>query len=249
MAKFKFSQSLLFPIMKYKYTAILILFLYGCKSPVLPSKEHQFRIKFIEKFKDPTTAKVSVELKPWVPVFSKVYYNDQLYRDLKEPKYYTENHFKQDKLDKENQIIVSKFLNEFGYPSLKEIGLIGYKAINLTLDHAGLEYKKKYLYLVETAFKEKKMAAVYYSIFIDKILCTERKFQIYGTQVTRHKNEYTFYPLNLKSVILNRKRIGLNETLFDYLKNNFRSTFDSALYEKKLPELINYFKIDTTQLL
>lgn len=233
--------------MKISPIIILFLILYGCKSQILPSKEHQTKMKFIENFKDITTINSSIEFKEWIPVLAKVYYQDQFYRDIKEPKYYLANFSKQNILDKENQMIVSKFLDEFGYPNLKEIGLIGYKAVNLTLEHANLEYKKKYLKIIELGFKEKKMAPVYYSIFVDKMLFKERKFQMYGTQIVEYKNKYTFYPLNLQNTIKNRKAIKLNETLSDYLKNNFNSTFDSASYEKNLPELIRYFRIDTTQ--
>lgn len=216
-----------------------------CKQNLSPSKQHYLKLKAIENFKIPGFVIYDSILNIWSKRLTQVYYNDQFYRDIGNPSYFYQNSAKQDLLDFKNQQIVSIFLDSFGYKSLSEIGVLAQFGVNLTLIHAGIKFKNKYKAIIEQAFKEKKINPEFYARFIDRYLVQARKFQMYGTQVTKFNGISILFPIDPSKISTNRKAIGLKEDISDYLKNNFNYRFDSLKYLKTLPALIQFFKINS----
>lgn len=226
--------------MKILFSIYISLIFISCKNNDAPTKSHSSRIKFIKEFKDPSNLYTKKEYKIWLDSFKTVYYQDQFYRDNSNPKYYEKNLSKQNVFDSINQKIVFNFIDSFGYPSVQEIGFINYRAINITLDHSKSALKIKYLPLVEQAFNSKKMTPTKYAIYKDKLSYHQKKFQTYGTQLLKFENKYTLYPVDLTTLNFNRNKIGIKQTVADYLKMSFKIEFDSTQYQKDLPRLMKH---------
>ncbi len=208
-----------------------------------PSEFHTKRMEFLKNFKDFTTLNTPSKYKNLIDTLKNVYYDDQLYRDIKEPKYYFQNSKKQDLLDKNNQTIILSILERYGYLGTKEVGYIGNKAIGITLDHAPYEVKLRYLPVIESAFQSKNISPENYTIYKDKMAMKEHRLQEYGTQIITLNTGYSFYPLDINKTEINRKRIGLKQDLKSYLRTFFNTEFDSAKYVEILPVLIKKFDI------
>jgi len=233
--------------MKRLLMLLLCIAFLTCKQKVVPTKQHELKLEIIKNFKLRGFKISDTILNKWSNRLVQVYYNDQFYRDLNNPEYAKQNFQKQLVLDLENQKIVAEFLDGIGYKSPSEIGAFAQFGVNLTLIHAGKEFKNKYKNAIDKAFKEKKIRPAFYAMFTDKYLAQVRKFQKYGTQVTYFKGTPTLYPIDPSNVNINRKSIGLTENISDYLKNNFNAPFDSIEYIRILPELIQHYKVDTTR--
>ena len=139
------------------YTIILILLFCSCDRRLKPSEFHVLKLKLIKGFENSPTMFKPIGDKELSLKLKTLQYNDQLYRDIKEPKYYLVNYKKQNVLDNENQEIVKKILDKYGYLSIKEIGYIGNHGLNLTLEHAPYEMKIKYTPIIDSAFASKKI--------------------------------------------------------------------------------------------
>ncbi len=117
-------------------------------------------------------------------------------------------------IDKANQAFVSRILNHIGWP--KGLTDDASYAIFLVIDHAGLEYQKKYLDLVKSQSDIKAIAAGDYANLVDKILMKSGKRQEYGTQTVRFNGETHLWPVS-EPDSLNQRRaeVGL-EPIEDY---------------------------------
>ncbi len=222
---------------------ISLIIIASCNNKMKPSEFHTKRMGFLKNFKDFTTLNTPTKYKNLIDTLKNVYYDDQLYRDNKEPKYYLQNYKKQDVLDKKNQTIILSILDRYGYLGIKDVGFIGNAAISITLDHAPYDIKLRYLPIIEAAFQNKNMSPGLYTIYKDKMAMKEHRLQEYGTQIITLNTGYSFYPLDINKTEINRKRIGLKQDLKSYLRTFFNTEFDSAKYVEILPDLIKKFDI------
>ena len=229
--------------MKIIATISLFFVLASCNNEITSTKAHTARLKLIKDLIDPTNLYTNKKYALWLDSFKIVYYQDQFYRDNSNPKYYEKNLSKQNVFDSINQKIVFNFIDSFGYPSVQEIGFINYRAINITLDHSKSALKFKYLPLVEQAFNSKKMTPTYYAIYKDKLSYHQKTFQTYGTQLLKFEDKYTLYPVDLTTLNFNRNKIGIKQSIAEYLKINFKIEFDSTQYQKDLPRLMKYLSV------
>src|SRR6187402_2649150 len=107
-----------------------------------------------QKVEEPLMAFIPDSMKAWVPILKKVGDNDQKYRSINDPKLFKKNLAEQNKLDSENQIIVSKYLDKYGWPKMKMVGAFGKIAIFDVIQHAPLSMQEKYYPLLVKAVKE-----------------------------------------------------------------------------------------------
>ena len=219
------------------------LLLFGCNRKLQPSEFHILKMKLIKDLENSTLLLVNKKNKELAIKLKSVNYNDQLYRDIKNPNYYLQNQKEQNILDKKNQAIVTCILDKYGYLGIKDVGYIANHGIILTLEHAPYNVKLKYLPIIDSAFKSKKISPEVYSIYKDKMAIKERRYQEYGTQIISYENSYTFYPLNIQKTDSLRKNIGLKQNLKTYLKVFFNTEFDSLKYLTKLPILKKSYDI------
>lgn len=97
-------------------------------------------------------------------------------------------------VDKDNQAFVSRVLDHMGWP--KGLTEEANFAIFLVIDHAGLEYQKKYLELVKNQSEAKVVAAGDYATLVDRILMKSGKPQEYGTQTVTLNRETFLWPVS-----------------------------------------------------
>lgn len=83
------------------------------------------------------------------------------------------------KIDNENQTILASILRE-GLP--EGLSSRSYKAIWLIIDHADLDFQKKYLPIMKEAARKELISANDFAILTDRIKMKEGKPQRYGTQ-------------------------------------------------------------------
>jgi hypothetical protein len=209
---------------------IIIVSFVSCTKRVAPSEFHLSRLELIKKFDDPTFI-VNNGYDSVVSLLRVMYYNDQLFRDIKNPKYYVTNKEKQKKLDNENQGHLSRIISKFGILSRKELGLLGEKGLLLTIEHSNFSYKKSIQSAFEQAFRLGKIPGINYAVFIDKIAAEEKRFQPFGTQIIQTKTGYTFYPVDITTVNSRRASIGITQTISEYIKQFFSVEFDSLKYQ------------------
>lgn len=141
-------------------------------------------------------------------------YNEQLIDQLivcieKDQRYrgnntYEENKSKQDILDNEVQIELTKILDTYGYPGK---GLVGEPFMNYTcimIEHGGsLDYQEKYFPHVVEAYKLKQMDKGALKMLVDRIHWKKYKKQIFGSHVG--------VPFDTPEVISSlREKYGLN---------------------------------------
>lgn len=222
----------------------LLFFAISCNKKIKnePSKNHLAVIDLNIKLSPLLSKNANPRFIYLLPKLDSVYQNDQKYRDLFNPDYLKKNIKTQKKLDKENQLIIGTLIDSFGYLNSKDVGIIGEKAINLTLLHSDLEFMKKYHPELEEAFKNKKLFVNTYVSFVDKISLKENNFQIYGSQLITYKGKTMYLPLNIDSLHYYRNQLGQPLDTTNYLNAYKRVYIDPTEYKKLLPELTNYYK-------
>ena len=121
--------------------------------------------------------------------------------------------------DDQNQKIVISIIETCGFPTKKEVGENGIKAVFLALQHGSPGVRKKYFPLLEKSCKRGDLEKQYVAMMEDRILRDEGKEQIYGTQLIRvNGGELKLAPLlNPQEVNKRRKKVGLIP-IEDYLK-------------------------------
>jgi len=78
---------------------------------------------------------------------------------------------------------VGAILDEFCWPEIELIGRKGNNAIFLVIQHADLDFQKKYMPLVEQAYNENKIDGRHMTLLLDRMSVRENGYQIYGTQL------------------------------------------------------------------
>lgn len=203
--------------------------------------------KFRDSMKEPLMYLIPDSMKEWVPVFHKIWRTDQKYRVIDITGLFEKKLQEQNKLDSVNQKIISGFLDKYGYPEAKQVGIIGTKAIRNVLQHSPLAMQEKYFPLMAEAYKKKPVVmGEYLGMLEDRINMRRNRQQYYGTQLIYYKNSYTLYPVvNVDSLDTYRKKMGFTWTTGEYLKQ-FDVKWEPEEYKKILPDLIMLYKVTDT---
>lgn len=122
--------------------------------------------------------------------------------------------------DSINQIKIARIIEKKGYPGNKMVGNDLAGITFLVIQHAPLEYQKKYMPVVWQAVHAGQLDKKYYAYLLDRVNMFEKKKQIYGTQVVFNQNikSLELYPVeDIQYVDERRKQVGLGP-LKEYLK-------------------------------
>ncbi len=129
---------------------------------------------------------------------------------------------KKDSINKENLKKVINILDNNGWPNESDIGKEASTALFLVIQHASVEYQKKYLPLLKKAVEKSEAQKSYYAYLIDRINISENKKQIYGTQMSWNNKSNEVYfdyssltdPINVNK---RREKLGLSP-IEEYVK-------------------------------
>ena len=130
---------------------------------------------------------------------------------------------RQNELDSRNQQRLDEIVKQYGWPKRSVFGEEASSVAFSIVQHAELDYQKKYFPLIKEAVAQKEARESDLAILQDRILTREGKKQIYGTQVRlNQKTELMeLYPIeDEENVDARRAKIGL-EPLAQYLKKAF----------------------------
>jgi hypothetical protein len=182
-------------------------------------------------------------LKYLLPILDTVFEDDQRYRENSELELLTKHRDEIRYLDSVNIKKIIPIIERYGILSPKEIGLKGSSAIFMTLQHASLSVQTKYLPLIEESFKNKKITAGQYAMYVDRVALHNGKMQLYGTQVRVHsKGDGELEPVfDVDNLDKRRDSIGIG-SIEKYLKI-WDIKWDIEQYKKNLPMLKERYKI------
>jgi hypothetical protein len=147
-------------------------------------------------------------------ILENVYLNDQKYRGVD----YMLNWQKQDSLDKENFVILSKKIDSLGWLGKDMVGDSANEAIFLVIQHSNITIMEKYLPIMRKAVAENKASKQNFALLIDRVEVNYNRKQIYGSQLYEKDGKYILHDV-IEPAKLNerRKEMGL-ETIEEYLK-------------------------------
>ena len=117
---------------------------------------------------------------------------------------------------------IVKIIDKFGWPGIDDVGSKGNMTVFLVIQHADSATQKKYLPLLKRSIKNHQSSPDYYGYLLDRILTSEGKKQIYGTQLTMEEknNKYILLPVkHPRHLNKRRKKLGLS-TIEQYLKES-----------------------------
>lgn len=124
-------------------------------------------------------------------------------------------------VDFKNLTTVINLIEQCGMPTLKDVNQEQMSAIWLVFQHADNKYRKRYFPQLRVAAANGDLKKTQIAMMQDRILMSEGKPQIYGTQVTKANGSdaWELYDLrNPETVDKRRARLGW-EPLKDYLAN------------------------------
>lgn len=130
---------------------------------------------------------------------------------------------RQNALDSKNRQRLDEIAKEFGWPKRSVFGEEASGVAFLIVQHAELDYQKKYLPLIKEAVARKEARQSDLALLEDRILTREGKNQIYGTQLRLNQTtqRMELYPIeDEENVDARRVAVGL-EPLAQYLKRAF----------------------------
>ena len=208
--------------------------------------DHAAQNELLRSTPDPYYKYVADSLKEWLPILKTAFADDQKYR-IVGYNLNKEERALQAKLDSANVIIAESYLDKYGWPSLKEIGLLGQRSIGIIIQHSPLKIQEKYYPLLVQTYKRAPAGLTEILILMeDRINLRNRRFQYYGSQAVSYKGKMVLYPVsNIDSIDVYRKRAGIAMPVAEYLKR-LNVQFDINEYKQLLPELIKEFKVSDT---
>ena len=130
---------------------------------------------------------------------------------------------RQNELDSKNRQRLDEIVKEYGWPKRSVFGEEASGVAFLIVQHAELDYQKKYLPLIKEAANQKEARQSDPALLEDRILTREGKKQIYGTQLRLNQTTQLMelYPIeDEENVDARRAAVGL-EPLAIYLKRAF----------------------------
>jgi len=125
----------------------------------------------------------------------------------------------QEALDRRNQDQLDRIVKEYGWPTVKWAGREGAEGAFFVVQHADLDYQKKYLSVVRQAVGQDNLSPSLLAMLEDRIRVKEGKKQIYGTQLnTAADGTSVLFPIEDEAnVDVRRAKVGLGP-LSEYLK-------------------------------
>ena len=127
---------------------------------------------------------------------------------------------KQDAIDKRNMKRLEEIVRQYGWPTRSMFGAEASGAAFLIVQHADLDYQKKYFPIIKEAASRNEARPGDAAMLEDRILMNEGKKQIYGTQLRTDDvtKELKLWPIeNEEEVDERRAAVGLMP-LAEYLK-------------------------------
>jgi hypothetical protein len=127
---------------------------------------------------------------------------------------------KQEKVDKRNIKRLAEIIDKYGWPGRSMVGKEGSLTAFLIIQHADLQYQKKYFPLLKEAVSKGEADRDDAALLEDRILMREGKKQIYGTQLRFDEatKKLELWPIeDEESVDARRASVGL-EPIAEYLK-------------------------------
>lgn len=208
--KFRISQSIRLISMQ---TAVELLEKWLSVKHQKKIKKSNLRIQQAYNYQPPLT-QVAVDCEKQSELLNKIYALDQEMRK-------SENLANFDaEVDRQNLIEVVSLIEKCGMPTLKEVTQKQMDAICLVFQHADYDNRKKYFALLQKSAKNGDLTKIQIAMMQDRILMSDGKSQIYGSQITQNiqTNEWELYYLeNPESVDKRRFEVGLG-SLKEYLK-------------------------------
>jgi len=125
----------------------------------------------------------------------------------------------QEALDRSNQERLDRIVKEYGWPTAKWAGRDGAEGAFFVVQHADLDYQKRYLSMVREAVTQGDLSPGLQALLEDRIHVKEGKKQIYGTQLN-YAADGTMAPYPIEdeaNVDARRASVGLGP-LSEYLK-------------------------------
>ncbi len=122
--------------------------------------------------------------------------------------------------DSLNQLKVQKIIDLYGWLGKSEVGDMANQTLFLIIQHSDIAVQEKYLPMLRKSVSKEESNAYDLALMEDRILMSQGKKQLYGSQVRRNaqSKQYEVYPIeDEKNVDKRRKKMGL-EPLADYLK-------------------------------
>jgi len=130
---------------------------------------------------------------------------------------------RQNDLDGKNRQRLDEIVKQHGWPKKSVFGEEASGVAFLIVQHAELDYQKKYLPLIKEAVTQKEARRSDLAMLEDRILTREGKKQVYGTQLRLNQTtqRMELYPIeDEQDVDSRRAAVGL-EPLAEYLKRAF----------------------------
>ena len=114
--------------------------------------------------------------------------------------------------DSTNLLKVRHSLDTYGWLGIDEVGEKASMAQFLVIQHADSLTQVTYLPVMQEAVKKGKAAPDQLALLEDRVLCTQGKPQIYGSQVRSNaKGKYEFYPIKDEAGVDQRRAsVGLD---------------------------------------
>ena len=145
--------------------------------------------------------------------------------------------------DSINQVIVSAILDQYGWP--EEVSFEADFGIFLVIDHAKIDYQRKYYPLVKQKADSGRLDKGLCATLEDRMLMYDKKRQIYGTQtigVNKNGKRFTYmWPIeDAKRVNKLRKKVNLS-TIEKYIrgmnKAGYNVEWDKSLTVEQIQEM------------
>jgi hypothetical protein len=130
---------------------------------------------------------------------------------------------RQNELDSRNRQRLDEIVKQYGWPKRSVFGEEASGVAFSVVQHAELDYQKKYLPLIKESVTQKEARQSDLAILEDRILTREGKKQIYGTQARLNQKTQLMelYPIeDEENVDARRAGVGL-EPLAQYVKKAF----------------------------
>jgi hypothetical protein len=130
---------------------------------------------------------------------------------------------RQKDLDGRNRQRLDEIVNQYGWPKRSVFGEEASGVAFSVVQHAELDYQKKYLPLLKEAVAQKEARESDLAMLEDRILIREGKNQVYGTQVRLNQKTQLMelYPIEDEENVDGRRiKVGL-EPLAQYVKKAF----------------------------
>jgi hypothetical protein len=116
-----------------------------------------------------------------------------------------------ERINESNLVVIRKLLDTEGWPRKSEAGSAA-SAVFLVIQHSNDKTQKRYLSLLEKAFKAGEADWQDYALMKDRVLVSEKKPQLYGSQLTYDEKtqKYKLYPTaDPKNVDKRRAKFGM----------------------------------------